>query len=84
MMETYIKRLRDLEAIASNFTGVERSYAIQAGRELRVIVCQDKVDDQGTLTLANAIARKIEDELTYPGEIKVTVIRETRVQQTAH
>ena len=49
-----------------------------------MIVCQDKVDDQGTLTLANAIARKIEDELTYPGEIKVTVIRETRVQQTAH
>jgi ribonuclease Y len=82
-LETYIKRLEKLEQIANSFSGVEKSYAIQAGREVRVIVESDKVDDEGAYILARQISRKIERELEYPGQIKVTVIRETRVVELA-
>lgn len=78
-VESYLKRLADLEAIASAFPGVEKSYAIAAGRELRIFVKTDEVDDAQTKMLARDIANKIQTELKYPGEIKVTVIRETRV-----
>jgi ribonuclease Y len=78
MLETYVKRLEDLEKIAQSFPGVEKSYAIQAGREIRIIVQPDRLSDDDTIVLGRDIARKIEKELTYPGQIKVTVIRETR------
>ena len=74
----YVKRLERLEAIASGFNGVEKSYAIQAGREIRVMVKPDQVDDAQALFLAKDIAKKIETELEYPGQIKVNVIREFR------
>ena len=73
-----MKRLERLEAIASSFNGVEKSYAIQAGREVRVMVKPDQVDDAQALFLAKDIAKKIEAELEYPGQIKVNVIREFR------
>jgi ribonuclease Y len=82
-LEHYLKRLADLERIANSFDGVEKSYAIQAGREIRVFVMPDKVDDYSALTLAKNIAKKIEEELKYPGEIKVNVIRETRAVEFA-
>ncbi|MBI3399470.1 MAG: ribonuclease Y [Deltaproteobacteria bacterium] len=78
MMETYVKRLEDLEKIATSFPGVEKSYAIQAGREIRVIASNQSISDEGAVVLSKDIARKIEKELNYPGQIKVTVIRETR------
>lgn len=78
MLETYVKRLEDLERIAQSFPGVEKSYAIQAGREIRVIVQPERISDEASVMLSRDIARKIEKELTYPGQIKVTVIRETR------
>ncbi|MFZ4713997.1 MAG: ribonuclease Y [Bacteriovoracaceae bacterium] len=78
MMESYITRLSDIEAIVNSFEGVSKSYAISAGREIRVIVENDKVSDDQTVMLSRDIARKIEDEMSYPGTIKVTVIRETR------
>ena len=78
MLETYIKRLDELERIASSFTGVEKSYAIQAGREIRIVVSSDKVTDDGIFVLSKDIAKKVETELSYPGQIKVVVIRETR------
>jgi ribonuclease Y len=78
-LEAYLKRLKRLEEIAESFDGVERCYAIQAGREIRVMVKPDKVDDAESAALAHDIAKKIEDELEYPGQIKCTVIRETRV-----
>ena len=74
----YVKRLEQLEAIASSFKGVDKSYAIQAGREVRVIVKPEQIDDAQTLFLAKDIAKKIEQELEYPGQIKVNVIREFR------
>ena len=77
-LEKYIKRLEELEAVASGFPGVEHAYAIQAGREVRVLVEPGAVDDLGALTLSREIARKIESELAYPGQIRVTVVRETR------
>lgn len=83
MLESYVKRLEELERIANSFPGVSKSYAIQAGRELRIIVESDKVSDEGIALLSYEIARKIEKELTYPGQIKVTVIRETRAVQYA-
>jgi ribonuclease Y len=76
--ETYVKRLTDLEKLASEFKGVEKVFAIQAGREVRVVVTPDTVDDNGATRLTDEIARKIERELQYPGQIKVVVIRETR------
>ncbi len=83
MLESYIQRLEDLERIAASFTGVDKAYAIQAGREVRVIVQHDRVDDAGAVMLSREIARKVEDELTYPGQIKVCVIRETRAVEIA-
>lgn len=77
-LETYIKRLEKLEKIADLFEGVEKSYAIQAGREIRIMVKPEKVDDLTSVQLAREIVKKIEEELEYPGQIKVTVIRETR------
>lgn len=82
-MDTYIKRLESLEKIADSFEGVERSFAIQAGREIRVIVNNDRVDDDKAKEVAREIARKIEKELKYPGRIKVTLIRETRIVEYA-
>ena len=79
----YVKRLERLEAIASSFNGVEKSYAIQAGREVRVMVKPDQVDDAQALFLAKDIAKKIEAELEYPGQIKVNVIREFRCVEYA-
>ncbi|MBQ0163964.1 MAG: ribonuclease Y [Bacteroidaceae bacterium] len=76
--EAYIKRLHDLEAIASSYEGVTKTYAIQAGRELRVIVGADKVSDEQIEEISNAIALRIQNEMTYPGQVKITVIRETR------
>ena len=78
IVEAYIKRLNDLEQLALSYPGVLKTYAIQAGRELRVIVGADKIDDAATEILSNDIAKKIQDEMTYPGQVKITVIRETR------
>lgn len=78
IVEAYIKRLNDLEQLALSYPGVLKTYAIQAGRELRVIVGADKVDDVETEKLSADIAKKIQDEMTYPGQVKITVIRETR------
>lgn len=83
MMETYVRRLEDLESIGNSFDGVVRTFAIQAGREIRVLVEGSKVTDEQSLMLSRDIARKIERELTYPGQIKVTVIRETRAIEHA-
>ena len=81
--ENYIKRLTELEALANSFDGVEKSYAIQAGREIRIFVEPHKVDDWGAMKLARDIATRIEQELKYPGEIKVQVIRDTRIVEYA-
>ena len=78
IVEAYIKRLNDLENIAMSYPGVTKTYAIQAGRELRVIVGADKIDDATTEALSAEIAKKIQDEMTYPGQVKITVIREVR------
>jgi len=77
-LESYIKRLDNLEGIANTFNGVQKSYAIQAGREIRVMVIPDKISDIETVGLAREISKKIEEELDYPGQIRVVVIRETR------
>ena len=77
-MEGYLQRIKDLEALAQAFDGVDKAYAIQAGRELRVIVEADKMDDKKSEELSFAISQKIEKEMTYPGQVKVTVIREKR------
>ena len=82
-LENYLKRLEDLEDVANSFEEVEKTYAIQAGREIRVFVKPDKIDDYGSIKLSRAIADKIEKELKYPGEIKVNVIRETRAVEYA-
>jgi ribonuclease Y len=82
-MTTYIKRVEALEKIGLSFPGVEKCFAVQAGRELRVIVEPGKVDDEGSFALARNIARKIEEELQYPGQIRVTVMRETRCVEFA-
>jgi len=82
-VENYLKRLGELEAIASSFPGVQKAYAIQAGREIRVFVTPEKISDMESKRLAQDIARRIEQELKYPGEIKVTVIRESRVIEYA-
>ena len=77
-LETYIKRLEKLEEIADSFDGVDKAYAIQAGREIRIMVKPDRIDDTTSVKLARDIVKRIEQELEYPGQIKVTVIRETR------
>lgn len=83
MLETYVKRLQELEGIAKSFNGVESCFAIQAGREIRILVQNEKISDDDSLILCRDIVKKIESELTYPGQIKVTVIRETRVTDFA-
>jgi len=82
-MTTYLKRVEDLEKIAAGFNGVEKAFAVQAGRELRVFVQPEQVDDEEAFTLARSIASKVENEIQYPGQIKVTVIRETRCVEVA-
>ena len=82
-LENYLKRLTSLEQLANSFPGVDRSYAVQAGREVRLIVKPDELDDLAAARLAAEVARRIENELEYPGQIKVTVIRETRSTETA-
>lgn len=82
-LETYIKRLQNLEEIADSFEGVEKSFAIQAGREVRIIVKPDKISDDQMVLMSREIAKKIEDEMEYPGQIKVNMIRETRVIEYA-
>ena len=77
-LEHYLKRLKSLEDIADSFDGVEKSYAIQAGREIRILVKPEEIDDLGAMRLARDIVKKIEEGLEYPGQIKVTVLRETR------
>jgi len=83
MMRTYNQRLTDLERISNSFPGVQRSYAVQAGREVRVLVENARVTDEEAVALSRSIAHKIESEMAFPGQIKVTVIRETRVVQYA-
>lgn len=83
ILESYVKRLEDLERISLSFPGVEKSYAIQAGREIRVMVANERVSDDQAWALSRDIARKIESEMTYPGQIRVTVIRETRASEVA-
>ena len=78
IVEAYIKRLNDLEQLALSYPGVLKTYAIQAGRELRVIVGADKITDKDTESFSTEIAKKIQDEMTYPSQVKITVIRETR------
>ncbi len=82
-LESYIQRLEKLESIAESFDGVEKTYAMQAGRELRIMVIPDNIDDAQAAVLAKDVAKKIEDELIYPGQIKVTVIRENRAIEYA-
>ena len=82
-LETYVKRLEKLESIANFFKGVEKAFAIQAGREIRVIVQSDKVTDPDMVNMARDIRKKIEEGMEYPGQIKVTVIRETRAIEYA-
>ena len=82
-MTIYLKRVEDLEKIANGFPGVEKTFAVQAGRELRVFVQPDQIGDDQAFVLARNIAAKIENELHYPGQIKVTVIRETRCVEVA-
>ena len=82
-LENYIKRLEKLESIASSFEGVERSFAIQAGREVRIMVKPEVVSDEKMVLIARDIVKKIEDELEYPGQIKVNLIRESRVSDYA-
>lgn len=83
MLQSYVKRLEDLENIANSFEGVEKSYAIQAGRDLRIIVNSEKIHDDEATLMSNDIAKAIEEQLTYPGQIRVTVIRETRAVEYA-
>ena len=78
ILESYVKRLEKLEGIADSFKGVSKSFALQAGREIRIMVESEKISDEEAVWLSKDIARRIENELEYPGQIKVTVIRETR------
>ena len=82
-LDNYVKRLENLEGIAAGFTGVDKAYAIQAGRELRILVNSESINDDQSRDLAKQIAKKIENDLRYPGRIKVTIIRETRITEYA-
>ena len=82
-LETYIKRLEKLEEIANSFGGVDKSFAIQAGREIRIMIKPEDIDDEGAVIIARDIVKRIEEELEYPGQIKVNVIRETRAIEYA-
>ena len=82
-MTTYLKRIEDLEKLASGFPGVERAYAVQAGRELRIFVQPDQIDDEAAFALARNVATEVQNELQYPGQIRITVIRETRCVEVA-
>jgi ribonuclease Y len=82
-LETYVRRLEKLETLATSFRGVDKCFAIQAGREIRIMVESDKVSDEEAANLSSSIARKVEKELEYPGQIKVVVIRETRAVEFA-
>jgi ribonuclease Y len=82
-LETYIKRLQKLEELAVEFKGVNQAFALQAGREIRIMVAHDILDDVASAQLARDVASKVENELDYPGQIKVTVIRETRAVEYA-
>ena len=84
MLETYVKRMAKLEEIGDSFKGVEKTYAIQAGREVRIVVVPDMATDQESNVIAKDVARRIEKEVTYPGEVKITVIRESRFTEVAH
>ena len=83
ILENYVKRLEELENIANSFNGVDQCFAIQAGREIRIMVENEKISDSDAAMLCKDIVKRIESELTYPGQIKVTVIRETRVSEIA-
>jgi ribonuclease Y len=83
ILESYVKRLEKLEGIADSFEGVSKSFALQAGREIRIVVESERISDEETVWLSKDIARRIENELEYPGQIKVTVIRETRAVEFA-
>ena len=83
-LDRYIKRMQELETIASGFDGVQQAFAIQAGREVRVLASAQDTTDESAAKICRDIARAFEEQLTYPGEIKVTLIRETRVTETAH
>ena len=82
-MTTYIKRVEDLEKIGCSFPGVEKCFAVQAGRELRVLVQPEQISDDQAFALARNLSRKIEEQLQYPGQIRVTVVRETRCVEFA-
>ena len=82
-LEQYVQRLEALEGVATSFDGVEKAYAIQAGREVRIIVKPDDIDDYEAASMAREVAKKVEEELVYPGQIKVTVVRETRNVEVA-
>jgi ribonuclease Y len=82
-MQNYIKRLEQLEQIANEFDGVEKAFAIQAGREVRLVVQPDRVSDAEASAMARDVARRVETEMTYPGQIRVTVVRETRAVEMA-
>ena len=82
--ESYVKRVKELEDIASSFNGVDKCFAIQAGREVRVMVQSDKVNDDEATILSHDIAKKIEEEVSYPGNVKITVVREVRASATAN
>ena len=83
MLETYVKRMTQLEEIGDSFKGVQKTFAIQSGREVRIIVAPSGTDDQSANILARDVAKRIEKEVTYPGEIKVTVVRESRFTEFA-
>jgi ribonuclease Y len=83
-LEQYVQRLEALESVATSFDGVEKAYAIQAGREVRIIVKPEHIDDFRAAALARNVAKRVEEELIYPGQIKVTVVRETRNVEIAH
>ena len=83
-VERYTQRLEELEAVANSFTGIEKSFAIQAGREVRIMVKPEEIDDIGAANLANEVTKKIQESLVYPGQIRVVVIRETRTVEIAN